>query len=144
MGFLIDTCIWIDVERGTLAPADVAAITGSEPVYISPVTIAELKFGAENAKTSDLRQKRLASLARLKKKPRLIIDDTTGEIFGDVAAQIRKTGSQHNHRVQDLWLASQAIQYGYRFLTHNRKDFNDIPGLDLLVWEDAVKKAGRP
>jgi predicted nucleic acid-binding protein len=144
MGFLIDTCIWIDVERGTLAPADVAAITGAEPVYISPVTIAEMKFGAENAKTSDLRQKRLASLARLKKKPRLIIDDATGEIFGDIAAQIRKTGLQHNHRVQDLWLASQAIQHGYRFLTHNRKDFADIPGLDLVVWEDAVKKASRP
>jgi hypothetical protein len=26
MGFLIDTCIWIDVERGTLAPAEVAAL----------------------------------------------------------------------------------------------------------------------
>ena len=142
MGFLIDTCIWIDVERGILAPADVAAITGTEPVYISPVTIAEMKFGAENAKTSDIRQKRLASLARLKKKPRLIIDDATGEIFGDIAAQIRKTGSQYNHRVQDLWLASQAIQHGYRLLTHNRKDFMDIPGLDLIVWEDAVKKVG--
>jgi hypothetical protein len=33
MGFLIDTCIWIDVEQGMLAPADVAAITGNAPVY---------------------------------------------------------------------------------------------------------------
>ncbi|KAF0219787.1 MAG: PilT domain-containing [Geobacteraceae bacterium] len=144
MGFLIDTCIWIDVERGSLAPADVAAITGDEPVFLSPVTIAELKFGAENAKTSDLRQKRLAALARLKRKPLLVIDETTGEIFGDVAAQIRKNGSQHQYRIQDLWLASQAIQNGYCFLTHNRKDFADIPGLDLVVWEDAVKKASRP
>ena len=144
MGFLIDTCIWIDVERGTLAPADVASVTGDEPVYLSPVTIAELKYGAENAKTSDLRQKRLAALARLKRKPLLVIDETTGEIFGDIAAQIRKNGSQHHYRVQDLWLASQAIQHGYRFLTHNRKDFADIPGLDLVVWEDAVKMASRP
>jgi predicted nucleic acid-binding protein len=49
MGFLIDTCIWVDVERGFLAPADIAGITGDEPVYLSPVTIAELKFGAEVA-----------------------------------------------------------------------------------------------
>ena len=47
MGFLIDTCIWIDVEQGMLAPADVAAITGNAPVYLSPITIAELKFGVE-------------------------------------------------------------------------------------------------
>ncbi len=139
MGFLIDTCIWIDVERGALAPADVASITGEEPVFLSPVTIAELKYGAENARTADLRQKRLAALARLKRKPLLVIDETTGEIFGDLAIQIKKSGSQHHYRVQDLWLASQAVQHGFRFLTHNRKDFADIPGLALVVWEDAVK-----
>jgi predicted nucleic acid-binding protein len=144
MGFLIDTCIWIDVERGVLAPADVASVTGDEPVFLSPVTIAELKFGAEIAKTADLRQKRLAAIARLKRKPFLVIDETTGELFGDIAAQIRKNGSQHHYRVQDLWLASQAIQHGFRFLTHNRKDFVDIPGLVLVVWADAVKKANRP
>lgn len=139
---MIDTCIWIDVERGSLAPADVASITGNEPVFLSPVTIAELKFGAENAGIPDIRQKRLASLARLKRKPVLVIDETTGEIFGDLIAQIKKNGSQHLYRVQDLWLASQAIQHGFRFLTHNRKDFADIPGLALVVWEDAVGKAG--
>jgi predicted nucleic acid-binding protein len=144
MGFLIDTCIWIDVERGAIAPADVASVTGEEPVFLSPVTIAELKYGAENAKTADLRQKRLAALARLKRKPLLMIDENTGEIFGDIAAEVRKIGSQHHYRVQDLWLASQAIQHGCRFLTHNRKDFADIPGLALVVWEDAVKEAIRP
>lgn len=136
MGFLIDTCIWIDVERGVLAPADVASVTGIEPVFLSPVTIAELKFGAENVLNVDLRLKRLSALARLKRKPLLMIDATTGEIFGDLAAQIKKNGSQHHYRVQDLWLASQSIQHGYRFLTHNRKDFSDIPGLALVVWED--------
>lgn len=140
MGYLIDTCIWVDVERGRLAPADVAAITGDEPVYISPVIISELKFGAEIAKSSDMRQKRLAALSRLKKKPILWIDETTGEIFGDVAAQIQKNGRQHHFRVQDLWLASQAIQHGFKFLTHNRKDFEDIPGLSLIVWDEAAAK----
>ncbi|MBA4417875.1 MAG: hypothetical protein C0392_08195 [Syntrophus sp. (in: bacteria)] len=68
MGFLIDTRIWIDVESGNLAPADVAAITGKEPVYLSPVTIAELKFNAEMAASSDIRQKRSAAIYRLKRK----------------------------------------------------------------------------
>ncbi|MHB8382270.1 MAG: hypothetical protein ACYDC3_08005 [Candidatus Binataceae bacterium] len=33
MGFLIDTCVWIDVERGNLAPADVDALTASEEIF---------------------------------------------------------------------------------------------------------------
>ena len=45
MGFLIDTCIWIDVEQGRLGPADVAAFTGDAPVYLCPVTLAELRLG---------------------------------------------------------------------------------------------------
>lgn len=37
MGFLIDTCIWIEVEQGAIAPADVAAVCGDAPVFLSPV-----------------------------------------------------------------------------------------------------------
>ncbi len=133
MGFLIDTCIWIDVEQGHLAPGDVASVTGVMPVFISPVTIAELKFGVEAAAEASIRQKRLAALRRLRNKPLLTIDGNTGEIFGGLAAAIKNAGRQHRYRVQDLWLASQAIQHGYHLLTRNRQDFMDIPGLDLAV-----------
>jgi len=33
--------------------------------------------------------------------------------------------------VQDLWIASQAIQHNLTLLTYNEKDFIDIPGLSL-------------
>jgi predicted nucleic acid-binding protein len=133
MGVLIDTCIWIDVEQGSLAPEDIVAITGSEPVFLSPVTIAELKFGAECAATPAMRQQRLASLARIRTKPVLRIDETTGEIFGSLAAQLKLSGKTHRPRVQDIWLASQAIQQGFTLLTRNLRDFKDIPGLQILT-----------
>jgi len=133
MGFLIDTCIWIEVERGAMGPADVADYTGDAPVFISPVTLAELSFGAEIAKTENIRQKRLASLDRLRKKPFIAIDENTGLLFGRIAAHLRREGKGHRYRVQDVWLASQAIQRGLKLLTMNRKDFQDIPGLDLVV-----------
>jgi len=129
MGFLIDTCIWIDVEQGNLATADIVAVTGTLPVYLSPITIAELKFGAECAATPAIRQQRLASLARIRAKPVLRIDATTGEIFGSIAAQLKTSGKNHRPRIQDLWLASQAVQHGFKLLTRNVKDFADIPGL---------------
>ncbi len=133
MGFLIDTCVWIDVEQGRLAPADVAALTIDEAVMLSPITIAELKYGAEIAQDPDVRQKRLAALRRLQRKPLLPIDVNTGEVFGGLAAQIKSNGRGHRYRVQDLWLASQAIQHGLKLLTRNKKDFEDVPGLDLAL-----------
>ena len=41
-GYLADTGIWLEVERGRLSAADLAAIIGNAPVYGSPITIAEL------------------------------------------------------------------------------------------------------
>jgi hypothetical protein len=40
MGYVIDTGIWVDVERGRLSPADVATITAQDEVFLSPITIA--------------------------------------------------------------------------------------------------------
>lgn len=132
MGYLIDTCVWIDVEQGRLAPGDVASVTRDEPVYLSPVTVAELKYGAEAARDPAVRQRRLASLRRLLGKPSLPIDLGTAEVFGSVAAAIRAAGRGHRYRVQDLWLASQAIQHGLGLLTLNVQDFEDVPGLELV------------
>lgn len=133
MGFLIDTCIWIDIEQGRLAPGDVADVTGDEAVLLSPVTITELKFGAELASDPGIRQQRLAALRRLQRKPTLTIDGATADVFGTMAAQIRQSGRGHRHRIQDLWLASQAIQHGLKLLTRNSKDFADVPGLELVT-----------
>ena len=140
MGFLIDTCVWIDVERGVLAPADVQALTHGEAIFISPVTLAELRLGAEIASDAGTRQRRLAALRRLERKPLLPINGATGGIFGSLAAQIKAAGRQHRYRVQDLWLASQALQHACRLLTRNRHDFEDIPGLSLVLYRLAANK----
>ena len=135
MGILIDTCLWVDVDRGVISPGDVASLTGSEPVYISPVTIAELSFGIEMTRDEGIKQKRIAAVNRLKKKPVLLIDELTGDLFGKIASVLHKSGRGADFRVQDLWLASQAIQNGFALMTRNEKDFRDIPGLSLLTYK---------
>lgn len=132
MGFLIDTCIWVDVEQGRIGPGDIAAVTGERPVYLSPVTLAELRLGAELAPDAGLRQKRLRTWRRMTRKPVIPIDAGTAEVFGELAACVARDGKpRHRTRVQDLWLASQAIQHGLEFVTRNPGDFRDVPGLDL-------------
>jgi predicted nucleic acid-binding protein len=132
MGVIIDTSVWIDVERGRLAPADVAAITGVEPVYLAPPVLAELEYGVHRARTPDQRQKRAAAVARIRKKPCLVIDAETGITFGRLAADLDTAGRPSTHRIQDLWLAALSVQHNLKVLTQNPKDFQGIPGLTVV------------
>jgi hypothetical protein len=133
MGWLIDTNLWIAVERGALAAADIHAITKQEPVYLSPVNIAELRFGLELLRSGVQKQRATAMLRRLHRKPQLRITVQTAETFGMLAAKIKKAGRDPYVRVNDLWLAAQAIQRDFRLLTSNARDFADIPGLKMAV-----------
>jgi predicted nucleic acid-binding protein len=133
MGWLIDTNIWIAIERGTLAAADIHAITKQDPVYLSPVNIAEMQFGLEMLKAGATKQKAAATLRRLRRKPQLRITTETGEVFGVLASKLKKTGRDADFRINDLWIAAQAIQRDFSLLTSNAKDFADIPELKLVA-----------
>lgn len=133
MGWLIDTGIWIAVERGMLGAADIHAITGHEPVYLSPVNIAEIRFGLELLSAGVLKQRASAALHRLRHKPQLRITLETAEVFGSLAAKLKKAGRDPHVRINDLWLAAQAIQRGFKLLTSNPKHFGDISGLKMIA-----------
>jgi predicted nucleic acid-binding protein len=133
VGWLIDTSLWIAVERGALAAADIHAITRQEPIYLSPVNLAEIRFGLELLRAGPLKQRATAMLRRLRRKPQLRITVETGETFGILAAKLRKSGKDPHVRINDLWLAAQAVQRDFRLLTSNVKDFADIPGLQMVV-----------
>lgn len=129
MGFLIDTNLWVAIERGTLSAADIHAITRQNPIYVSPINLAELRFGIELMPDAKLRQRALALLRRMRRKPLLRITGETAEIFGMLAGKLTQSGRGPQFRVQDLWLAAQAIQRDFTLLTANAKDFRDIPNL---------------
>ena len=79
------------------------------------------------------KQRATAMLRRLRRKPQLRITIETAETFGILAAKLRKAGRDPQVRVNDLWLAAQAIQRDFRLLTSNAKDFADIPGLQTVI-----------
>jgi predicted nucleic acid-binding protein len=133
VGVILDTSVWVDVERGRLSPSDVAAATGHEPVYLAPPVIAELQYGVQRAPDAASRNRRASALARIRRKPCLIIDRETGEFFGRLAADVDARGRPSRHRINDLWLAALAVQHGMRLATQNERDFTDLPGLELLV-----------
>ncbi len=133
MGVILDTSIWIDVERGRLAPADVARVTGIEPVYLAPPILAELEYGVQRAATSAQRHRRAAALARIRGKPCLVMDAETGIVFGRLAAERDADGKPSKGRIHDLWIAALALQHNLAVCTQNVGDFSDVPGLRVLT-----------
>lgn len=133
MGFLIDTNLWIAIERGKLSAADIHAITRQSPVYLSPVNIAEIRFGLELMTDAKSKQRAAGTLRRMRRKPVLPITAGTAEVFAVLAAKLNKSGSGAGFRIQDLWLAAQAVQRDFTILTANAKDFQDVPDLKFIV-----------
>lgn len=64
MGWVIDTSLWVAVERGALAAADIHAITRQEPVHLSPVNVAEIRFGLELLRPGPQKQRATTMLRR--------------------------------------------------------------------------------
>lgn len=137
MGFLIDTNIWIAIERGRLSAADIHAVTRQAPIYLSPVNLAEIRFGIDLMADAKQKHRAMAMLRRMRRKPLLRIGAVTAEVFGMLAAQLTKSGHGHGCRIQDLWLAAQAIERKLTLLTANAKDFRDVPGLKFLAVKGA-------
>jgi predicted nucleic acid-binding protein len=132
VGFLIDTNLWIEIERGRLSAADLQAITQQIPVYLSPINLAEIRFGIELMSDPKQKLRAVAALKRMRRKPLLRITGETAQVFGVLAAALIKRGRGADFRIQDLWLASQAVQRDFTLLTGNVKDFVDIPDLKLI------------
>ncbi len=90
MGFLIDTNLWIAVERGGLSAAGIQAITRQAPVFLSPVNLAEIRFGIDLMNDKKHRLRAMTMLRRLRRKPLLRITGETAEIFGATAAELTR------------------------------------------------------
>jgi len=132
-GIIADTSVWVDVERERLSTAALEATFKDEPIYLAAPVLAELEYGLARAVTEKQRTRRAAALAALMSRPCLPITGETGRIFGKLAAELDQKGRPAAHRVQDLWIASVALQHGLKVLTVNLSDFEDIPGLTVLA-----------
>ena len=55
----------------------------------------------------------------------------TASAFGILAAFMKQSGRSPRTRVNDLWIAAQAMENDYALLTANLKDFEGLPGLRL-------------
>ena len=129
MGFLMDTCVWIDVERGSLAPADVAALTDSEPIFISPVTLAELRFGAEKSGSVRLAGQLELVLAAL---PVLPLQPPGDARYASLRVALERTGEPIGPN--DMFIAAHALALRLTLVTGKVREFSRVPSLKVTNW----------
>jgi predicted nucleic acid-binding protein len=95
--------------------------------------VAEIRFGIELMSDGRQKQRAMAALRRMRRKPLLRITRETAEVFGVLAAALTRSGRGTRFRVQDLWLASQAVQRDFTLITADSRDFKDVPGLKIVA-----------
>jgi len=126
---IFDTSIWVGLAAGQITSEAVLSAAGDQPVYISAISLGELTFGVESCRDPATRMLRIRYLQSLQQRPVLDISSLTASAFGILAAFMKQSGRSPRTRVNDIWIAAQALENDYALLTANLKDFAGLPGL---------------
>lgn len=129
MRALIDTNIAILLRDGDPMIIDSYAELQSPPA-LSIVSQIELEGGI--AARPDLAVRRRAALdALLVDREILDFDARAADAYRKIVAAI----GYSRPRIIDRMIAATALAHGLSVITINRTDFQNIPGLDLIVWQ---------
>ena len=132
MGMIFDTSIWIGLSEEQITEEAASEAAGEQQVFISVISLGELSFGVESAGDLAIRMHRRRALSTFEEMPVLDVTAQTADAFGMLAAFVKQTGRSPRTRVNDLWIAAQAIENDYALLTTNIKDFEGLPGLRVV------------
>ena len=99
-------------------------------VQVSSIVVAELVYGAQASRRPI---EGLAAVWRLLRTVTVVDFDTSAaEVDGRVRFELRRKGRPTGEI--DLLIASLAIAHRATLVTNNRRDFEQIDGLDLEDW----------
>lgn len=130
MGYLLDTSICVFFLRGKLDLDKMVKEVGLDNCYISEITAAELRFGAENSEDTVKYNKAVDIFLR---------GLTIIPIFGSIKryaiekVRLRKIGKPMNDEF-DLLIGVTAIENQLTLVTDNVKDFKLLNGIQIENW----------
>ena len=128
MGLLIDTSVFVQVERGRRPVEGLLAALGGEPVAVAAITASELLHGVERAAGAVHRARRGAWVAAVLEAVPVVPFDLDvarvhARVWADLAARGTLIGSH------DLIIAATALHRGDGVLTGNLREFSRVEGL---------------
>jgi tRNA(fMet)-specific endonuclease VapC len=132
MKYLLDTNTCIRYINGR-APAirDRILATPDDDIAISAVTKGEMFAGSGRSQTPQRsRAKQEAFFARFASLP---FDDAAAHEFGRIRAGLETAGTPIGP--YDMQIAAIALVHGLIVVTHNVREFERVPGLQIEDWE---------
>ena len=130
MGLIIDSDIFITMEKEGVAP-DFNPFRAYGDAFISAITISELLVGVHRASGQSRRMKRAAFVEFvLNHFPAIPFTNVTARVHAQLFADLQRKGKMIE--AHDLIIASTALLHDFPVLTHNRKEFERVPGLTVL------------
>lgn len=128
-GFLIDTAVLIDAERGGTA---LERVPREEEHAISVITVSELVHGIHRAAAGARRTQRQVFvenvLAQLEAIP---ITSEAARVHAYIWAALETAGEVIG--MHDLWIAATALAHDLQVATTNAREFERVPGLSVLA-----------
>ncbi|MDR2754275.1 MAG: PIN domain-containing protein [Planctomycetaceae bacterium] len=125
---VVDTCIFsYDFNHHTLA-VSYARYLKTYECLLSFQSIGELYYGAIRRNWSNHKKEQLRKTIT-ENYTIIHSDDSIIVWFAFVM-----TARQHQPiSIQDAWIAATALAFGCPLLTHNARDFENIPGLEIIT-----------
>lgn len=127
--FMLDTDTVSYALRGF---GEVAANVANHPrseLCLSAITVAELRFGADNRQSRKIHQAIDAFLAGVQV---LAFDAAAAAAFGKIASVLASAGAPIGQL--DTLIASHALSAKAILVTNNQKHHSRVPGLKLANW----------
>jgi tRNA(fMet)-specific endonuclease VapC len=127
-GWLIDTSVLVDTERGDGA---LGRVPEDDEHVISVVTMSELLHGVHRAPEGARRTQRRAFVEHVLGALEVLpVTAEVARLHADLWAQLEASGEVIG--AHDLWIAATGLAYGLRLATANVREFERVPGLDVL------------
>ena len=134
MGLILDSDVLIRHERTGRSDFFTPYATHGN-AYISAITVSELLLGVHLADSQKRRNRRLAFVeGLLNLLPVFDFTSETARIHAEIRASLRQRGALIG--AHDLIVAATAVQHGCAVATGNHREFNRVPGLEVIPVEN--------
>lgn len=128
--WMLDTNTLSDLIRNPQGPL-VQRLSATEPdaVCTSIVVACELRFGARRKGSAALTQRVEQLLGTLAVLP---LDEPADQHYADIRTALERAGTPIGGH--DLFIAAHARSRGLTLVTHNLREFERVPGLQVEDW----------
>ena len=130
MQYLLDTNTCVFYLRGKLNLDEIFHHKGLDNIYVSEITVAELRFGAENSDNPTKSHKAVDAFLN-----GISIIPIFGSIkrYAKEKVRLRKLGKPINDEF-DLLIGVTAVENKLTLVTDNSKHFANIQGIKIENW----------